>query len=201
MPVASPMTAARPGPVRVADRARSCSSRRSGPACGSSCPAASGPHAGTPTWSDHRMGQAHAHLLVVEQVLVQLSPDREPVQTRLRRDRRRHRPRWHPGGGRRRPDLRRRWRGPDHRRRRPAGRPRGQLRGRLPRGSDTLRGGAANDVITGDNAVLSLSASDPSPLIAGRGFDLPHAIVLLDLGESHDAATSAGDLAMRWSRR
>ena len=64
-----------------------------------------------------------------------------------------------------------------------------------PDGVDTINGGTQNDVITGDNAIVTAVAPAASTdTVQGRGFANGHAIQLLDLGYTPAAANSAGDV-------
>ncbi len=66
-----------------------------------------------------------------------------------------------------------------------------------PDGVDTIDGGAGNDVVTGDNAIVATVATVASgtgtDTVLGRGFTNGHTIQLLDLGYSPTPGTSAGD--------
>lgn len=61
-----------------------------------------------------------------------------------------------------------------------------------PDAGDKLFGDSGPDVVTGDNAVLTLG--EPSPITLGRGFAKQHKITLLDLGYSPTAGTSGDDV-------
>jgi Ca2+-binding RTX toxin-like protein len=63
-----------------------------------------------------------------------------------------------------------------------------------PDSVDTINGGTENDVITGDNAIVTTVAPAASTdTVKGRGFTLGHSITLLDLGYSPTPGTSDGD--------
>lgn len=63
-----------------------------------------------------------------------------------------------------------------------------------PDSGDTLFGDADRDLVTGDNAVLSLvDGAQATPVTLGRGFAKAHKVELLDLGYTPKAGTSGKD--------
>jgi Ca2+-binding RTX toxin-like protein len=67
----------------------------------------------------------------------------------------------------------------------------GPPKGGRPDDDDQLFGDGGNDLLAGDNAILTVGELVPTPLIADRGFVLGHGVQLLDLHTS--AAGTFGD--------